>query len=105
MDFGAFVDLLQNNRADMTAVFNRVGGIGGVFDMAPALIRIMSTLSKHKGDPQAAADHVERVLYYSQQTKDRIAAWQKAHGLTPDGLIGERTWNKIEEVTQKDLTS
>jgi len=104
MDFGAFLDLLKNNRSDLTAIFNRVGGIGGLFDLAPALIRIMNTVSQHKGGPQAAADHVERVLYYSQQTRDRIAAWQKAHGLTPDGIVGEQTWRKIEDLTSNSIT-
>jgi peptidoglycan hydrolase-like protein with peptidoglycan-binding domain len=97
MDFSSFLDLLRNNRQDLTELFSRVGGLAGVFDMAPAIFRIINTLSKHQ-NPTAAAEHAERVLYYSQATKDRVAAFQKAHGLAVDGIVGDQTWNKVEEL-------
>ena len=35
---------------------------------------------------------------FSTYTRDAVIAFQNLFGLTPDGLVGPETWNKIAEV-------
>ncbi len=36
---------------------------------------------------------------FGPRTKDAVKAFQKAYGLTNDGIVGRLTWNKLEEVS------
>jgi murein L,D-transpeptidase YcbB/YkuD len=98
---GAFFDVLLHNRADLQDVVARLGGLDAAMRFAagagPDLVRIMGTIAAHK-DPVAAASQAQMVLAYSQATEDRVRAFQTAHGLDADGIVGDQTWGKIEEL-------
>ena len=34
---------------------------------------------------------------YCLETNAQVKAWQLAHGLSPDGIVGEKTWEKLYE--------
>lgn len=99
----AIFDLLKNNSGDVEDVVNKFGGISAVIKAAPALIRIGQTVAKHKS-PDEAAERVERVLYYNDETRAKVEAFQRKHGLTADGIVGNRTWDKIEQLQIKAKT-
>ena len=42
---------------------------------------------------------------FGKNTKLAVQEFQLAHGLKADGIIGEKTWNAIHEVTKKQLSS
>jgi murein L,D-transpeptidase YcbB/YkuD len=96
---GAFFDVLFNNRADLEDVVARLGGLDAAMSFVagagPDLVRIMATIAAHQ-DPVAAASQAQMVLTYSQATEDRVRAFQSAHGLEVDGIVGDETWSKVE---------
>jgi len=75
-----------------------LGGLGSVLKASPALFRIFKTISDRHDDPMIALENVEKVLYYSDATKERVSAFQKRYGLHVDGLVGDKTWSKVEEL-------
>ncbi len=36
--------------------------------------------------------------YYGPKTKQSVTAFQKSYGLPPDGMVGRRTWNKMNSI-------
>ncbi len=48
---------------------------------------------KYPSIPKITADGI-----FGEQTKNAVIAFQKLFGLTPDGIVGQYTWNKIQEV-------
>lgn len=104
-DLGAFFDVLLHNRADLEDVVAKLGGLDGTIRFAagagPDLIRIAVTLAGHK-DPVAAAAQAQNVLTYSAQTEERVKAFQATNGLLADGIIGDKTWSKVEELLKGD---
>ncbi len=96
---GAFFDVLYSNRADLEDVVARLGGLDGAFAFAssagPDLMRIAATIAAHQ-DPVAAVAQVQTMLAYSQDTEDRVRAFQAANGLEVDGIVGDETWTKVE---------
>jgi murein L,D-transpeptidase YcbB/YkuD len=98
-NLGAFFDVLFNNRADLENVVARLGGLDATMrfaaDAGPDLMRIAATIAAHQ-DPVAAVAQVQTVLAYSQDTEDRVRAFQTAHGLETDGIVGDETWSKVE---------
>ncbi len=42
--------------------------------------------------------------YFGPQTNTQVMAFQKAHGLTADGIVGQATLDKIEELLNKQVT-
>jgi peptidoglycan hydrolase-like protein with peptidoglycan-binding domain len=98
---GAFFDVLYSNRADLEDVVARLGGLDAAMSFAagagPDLIRIIATIASHQ-DPVTAAAQAQLVLAYSQDTEDRVRAFQTAHGLDVDGIVGDQTWGKVEEL-------
>jgi peptidoglycan hydrolase-like protein with peptidoglycan-binding domain len=100
-DLVAFFDVLTNNRADIEDVVAKLGGLGGALKFAagagPDLVRIMGTIASHQ-DPMAAAAQARVVLAYTTATEERVKAFQAAHGLTVDGVVGDQTWSKVEQL-------
>lgn len=95
-NFAALLDVLGNNQKDVEEIIGKFG-IGNLIRVAPNLIHIMQTLAKHK-DPVQAAEKVQEVLAYSEETKEKVTAFQKAYKLDADGLVGNETWGKVEEL-------
>lgn len=42
---------------------------------------------------------------FDQNTKDAVIAFQNKYGLTPDGIVGRETWNKMTEVYQSTIAN
>ena len=38
---------------------------------------------------------VEAIGNFGPKTEEAVKAWQSANGLTPDGIVGDGTWNKM----------
>ncbi|NFG24259.1 spore cortex-lytic protein [Clostridium botulinum] len=53
----------------------------------------LSVISKSYNIPSIKADGI-----FGQMTKDTVIAFQRLFGLSPDGVIGLNTWNKIYEI-------
>lgn len=101
-NIGDVISVISNNSSDVLEVIDKFGGIGNVLKAAPAIYRIFDTISKrHPSDPAAGAADVEKMLYYNSATKERVRAFQKAHGLEADGLVGNQTWRKVEELISR----
>lgn len=94
-NLAAVLDILANNQADIEILIQKFGGIGNVIRAAPSLIHIMQTLSKHQ-HPVEAAQQVERVLTYNEETMEKVKAFQKKNKLTEDGIVGNATWGRVE---------
>ena len=37
---------------------------------------------------------------YGARTKEAVAVWQRAHGLTADGIVGYKTWRSEEHTSE-----
>jgi len=98
-DFAGLLAVLANNQKDVEEMVTKFG-LGNIIRAAPNLIHIMQTLAAHR-DPVAATERVSRVLAYNDETMDKVKAFQSAHGLIPDGIIGNRTWNMVEALIRK----
>jgi murein L,D-transpeptidase YcbB/YkuD len=96
---GAFFDVLFSNRGEIEDIVERLGGLDAAMSFAagagPDLMRIMATIAAYQ-DPVAAAAQVQTMLTYSQATENRVRAFQAAHGLEIDGIVGDETWTKVE---------
>jgi peptidoglycan hydrolase-like protein with peptidoglycan-binding domain len=98
---GAVFDVLANNSKDVEEIVARFGGIGSFIKAAPALFRVWRTVADHvkvQGNADDAATLIERQLYYGDQTKDKVKAFQKKYDLDVDGLVGDQTWSKVEDL-------
>ena len=42
---------------------------------------------------------------FGKNTKAAVQAFQEVHGLKPDGIIGEKTWNAVHEITQNTISA
>jgi murein L,D-transpeptidase YcbB/YkuD len=98
---GAFFDVLFSNRGEIEDIVARLGGLDAAMSFAagagPDLMAIMATIAAHQ-DPVAAVAQVQTILAYSQDTEDRVRAFQTAHGLEVDGIVGDETWSRVEEL-------
>jgi len=92
---GDVIAVISNNSGDVLEAIDKVGGLGNVLRATPALLRIFQTIS----DRHDLAD-LEKLLYYSDETKERVRAFQRKYNLNPDGLVGDKTWRKVEELTK-----
>ena len=43
---------------------------------------------------------LEAIGNYGPKTEDAVKAFQTKNGLTPDGIVGNGTWNKIMGITE-----
>lgn len=97
---GGVIDVLVNNRADLEDAISKLGGIDALIRAAPDLVRIAATLQGTGQTPAAAA----QVLAYSAATAARVKAFQSAHGLTADGIVGDETWTEVEKLIGGPVT-
>ena len=101
-NIGDILTVLVKNSDDVEELVRRFGGVANLVKAGPAIYRIMNTIAdRHPDNTEQAAEQIEKVLYYSDATRERVRAFQKAHGLTADGLIGNRTWSKVEELLKE----
>lgn len=99
MDTRTVFDVLMSNRNDIVRIVDKLGGLGNLLSLAPELMAIFETISEHpSADPRTAVESAKQVLYYNSTTAAKIKAFQKAHGLTDDGIIGDETWAAIEKL-------
>lgn len=91
------ISALITRSDDVVSIVNRVGLVN-LLQSAPALYRILDDIAKRK----RSLDDLERILYYSDETRDRVKKFQEKHGLTPDGLVGDNTWRKVEQLLPKE---
>lgn len=97
-NFGDILAVLANNSEDIEELVRRFGGVGNLIKAGPAIFRIMKTVAERHEIPDNVAEKIVQVLYYNDLTADKVRAFQKKHGLKPDGLVGNVTWNKVEEL-------
>lgn len=100
-DFRTAINVISNNSGDIQEIIQKVGGIGPFLKMVPNLLRIVATVADSKKTPeeiQTAVEEIKSVLYYSDETKERVKKFQEKHGLVVDGLVGDRTWSKVESL-------
>ena len=45
---------------------------------------------------------LEAIGNYGPKTEDAVKAFQTKNGLTPDGIVGNTTWNKIMGITEAE---
>lgn len=97
VNIGDIFAVLADNSTEIVEVVNRIG-LANLVRSGPAIYRIMKTVAdRQQADPDVLA-RVERMLYYDEATMDRVRAFQRKHGLHDDGLVGDRTWSKVEEL-------
>ncbi|MEQ9498695.1 MAG: peptidoglycan-binding domain-containing protein [Deltaproteobacteria bacterium] len=64
-----------------------------------AVRRLQSDLERHApGDTPLAKDG-----YYGPKTEARVRAFQAEHGLQVDGIVGDETQAKLDELTMRDI--
>jgi len=95
---GDLIAVISNNSSDVLEVIDKLGGVGNLLRAAPAIYRIVNTISERNKDPVEEIERVEKQVFYGEQTKERVKAFQKAHGLEADGIVGNQTWRKVEEL-------
>ena len=92
---GDVIAVISNNSGDVVEAIDKLGGLGSVLKASPALLRIFKTISERHD-----LNDLEKILYYSDDTRERVRAFQRKYNLNPDGLVGDRTWRKVEELTK-----
>lgn len=101
-DIGDIFAVLSENSGEIVEVVNRIG-LANLVKSGPAIYRIMKTVAdrREKEDADATAkefDRVNQMLYYNDATRERVREFQRKHGLNPDGLVGDKTWKKVEQL-------
>jgi peptidoglycan hydrolase-like protein with peptidoglycan-binding domain len=98
---GDLIAVISNNSSDVIEVVDKLGGVGSLLRAAPAIYRIVNTISERNKDPVEELEQAERTLYYGEQTRTKIKAFQQKHGLEVDGIVGNQTWAKVEELIKE----
>ncbi len=97
LDLGDLFAVFTKNSDDIADIVDRFGGVAAIVKAGPALYRIAKTIAaRNKADQDA--EKIEHVLYYSDATTQRVKLFQRQHGLDDDGLVGNETWSKVEEL-------
>jgi peptidoglycan hydrolase-like protein with peptidoglycan-binding domain len=96
MSISAAFAVLTENSDDVRELMGQLGGITGTIKAMPAILRIAQTYSERSEPDQN--DRVVKVLYYNKETRQRVAEFQRSHGLDADGIVGNATWDKVEQL-------
>ncbi|ARK32204.1 N-acetylmuramoyl-L-alanine amidase [Halalkalibacter krulwichiae] len=86
-------DLDKNTSASSTPSLLRFG------DRHPAVVQLKRDLDK--AGFTVPGNTTE---YFGSQTEAQVTAFQRAHGLTADGIVGPATFSKLEEVVQQSAS-
>ena len=87
------IKLISRNSSDMAAIVERMGGITGFLAAMPSILRLLRTVN----DLNAEKPDDAVPLQYGLGTFAEVKAFQIKHGLSADGIIGDRTWLKIKQ--------
>lgn len=88
--------VLTKNSSEIAEIVNKLGGFTNVVRVLPQLYTIMQTISAHNAEtPEEAV-----AMQYGPATFHKVKVWQKKHGLDDDGLVGDKTWAKVEQLTK-----
>lgn len=99
MEIAVVFDVLMKNRSDIVQIVDKLGGLGNLLSLAPEIMDILNTISSHPGkDPAAAIAAAKSVLYYNNETAEKVKKFQKEHGLDADGIVGDQTWSAVEKL-------
>lgn len=94
--------VLTRNSADVAEVVDKLGGVIGLMRAAPALLKILKTVNEVN---ESVGEDEALPLQYGNKTKAKVIAFQKKHGLDPDGIVGDKTWAKAEELLPKVISA
>ncbi len=102
MDIRTVFDLLVNNRKDMEEIVSDLGGLGNLLRLVGKLrvpvMNILKTINDHPDPPAKAQQISHAAVYYTDATLEKVRQFQAKHGLTADGIVGDRTWATIERL-------
>ncbi len=99
-NIGAVIEVIAQHGDDVAVVVDKLGGVANLVRLAPTLVHLAMVVAEHANDPspEATAARIQKTLAYSAETRKRVVEFQKEHGLTADGIVGNRTWSKVEEL-------
>ena len=63
------------------------------------LVRYLQFLLKIRGYSVGSVDGI-----FGRNTQNAVIAFQQANNLTPDGIVGPQTWNRLNNLTPQDQT-
>lgn len=85
--------VLTKNSSEIAEIVNKLGGFTNVVRVLPQLYTIMQTISAHNAETPAEA----MPMQYGSATFAKVKAFQAAHNLDDDGIVGDKTWAAVEK--------
>lgn len=101
---------------ELEAITRRInGGLNGLADrrryltIAKGLLGVGARPTLRRGDRGEMVRQVQRKLgiaadgIFVRDTEDAVREWQHQRGLTPDGIVGARTWESLVSPPERTL--